>query len=426
MTETLNPDVFRAPKGTLDVMAPESARWEQAVGLFSGRAARYGYGLLVSPMFEHLEVFLRVGASTDIVRKEMYVFEDQGGRRLALRPEGTASAVRAFVEHHPTPPWKVWYVGPNFRAEKPQKGRYRQHVQLGVEAIGTDDPDVDIEVIALAYGFIRDLGLRKFRLLLNSMGDEETRDSYGAALLEYWRGHSALLGSEMERAETNPMRILDSKRGDWQEMIAGAPKVAEYLTPDAAARFARVQAGLDALGIAYEIEPRLVRGFDYYTNTLFEFASDALDSAQNAIGGGGRYNKLAEEMGGDPAPAIGFGLGIERLLLACDEEGVLPAPDAHTDVFVIDALGDFSAVTLLEELRNAGVRADRAYGGRSFKAQMKVADRSGASIALLLGEQEAARGAVGFKDLRTGEQSEVPRDDVVARAIATLNPKERA
>jgi histidyl-tRNA synthetase len=418
--------VFRAPKGTLDVLPPDSNRWEQLIAMFATRADRYGYGLLVSPMFEHLEVFLRVGASTDVVRKEMYTFEDRGGRQFALRPEGTASAVRAYVEHHPTPPWKIWYLGPHFRAERPQKGRYRQHFQFGVEAIGTDDPDVDVEVIALAYGFVRDVGLRRFRVLLNSMGDETTRDAYAGVLLEYWERHAEVLGDEIERARVNPMRILDSKVPDWQDMINAAPKVSEYLSPDAKARFERVQAGLDALDIPFEIEPRLVRGFDYYTDTLFEFASDALDSAQNAIAGGGRYNKLAEEMGGAPAPAIGFGMGVERLLIACDEEGVFAPIDGTADVFVIDALGTTEAVTMLEALRSAGLRADRAYGGRSFKAQMKVADRSGATVAIVLGEQEAARGMVGWKDLRTGEQTDVARADVVERAIQAVHEKERA
>ena len=425
MTEIPSPDVFRAPKGTLDVLPPQSSRWEQLIGMFAARADRYGYGLLVSPMFEHLEVFLRVGATTDVVRKEMYTLEDRAGRRLALRPEGTASAVRAFVEHHPTPPWKVWYLGPHFRAERPQKGRYRQHFQFGVEVIGTDDPDVDVEVIALAYGFVRAVGLRRFRVLLNTMGDAATRDVYAGVLLDYWERNAGPLGAEIERARLNPMRILDSKVPEWQEMINGAPKVAEYLSPEAKARFERVQAGLEALGIPFAIESRLVRGFDYYTDTLFEFASEMLDSSQNAIAGGGRYNKLAEEMGGDPAPAIGFGLGVERLLIACDEEGVLPEVGDTADIFVVDARGTTDAIVLLEELRAAGVRADRAYGGRSFKAQMKVADRSGAVVALMLGEQESARGTVGWKDLRTGEQVEVPRTEVVARALEVVQVKER-
>lgn len=417
MTTSRDADLYRAPKGTLDILPPESARWEYLVGRFAARAERYGYGLVVSPMFEHIEVFQRVGESTDVVRKEMYVFEDQGGRRLALRPEGTASIVRTFVEHRPTPPWKVWYVSPFFRAERPQKGRYRQHVQLGIEAIGTDDPDVDVEVIALLHGFYRDLGLQKVRLLINSMGDAQSRDRYREVLLAYWRDHAETLGDEMERAELNPLRILDAKRPDWQPMLDAAPKLADYLTPEARDAFARVQAGLNAVGIAFEIAPRLVRGFDYYTGTVFEFVSDALDSAQNAIGGGGRYNKLSEEMGGPDAPAIGFGAGIERLLLACDEEGVVPAPTSRTDVFVIDTSGGLESVAMLESLRAAGLRADRAYGGRSMKAQMKVADKSGARLVLILGEQEAARNAVGWKDLRTGEQIEVPRAEAAARAV---------
>ncbi|HEV7524676.1 MAG TPA: histidine--tRNA ligase, partial [Acidimicrobiia bacterium] len=308
-------DVMRAPKGMLDVLPPESARWMEVVARFAQRAERFGYGLLLTPIVEHYEVFARVGETTDVVRKEMYDFVDRGGRRLALRPEGTAPVVRAYVQHRPPTPWKVWYLAPNFRAEQPQAGRYRQHWQLGAEVIGVDDPDVDVEIIELLWGFCSELGLSDVRLLLNSMGDAETRERYREVLLAYWRSHAALLGAEMERAEANPLRILDSKRADWVDMLEHAPQLGEYLSDASAAHFARVQEGLQSLGIPFEIAPRLVRGFDYYTGTVFELASDALDAAQNAIGGGGRYDRLAQEMGGPAAPSIGFGSGIERLLL---------------------------------------------------------------------------------------------------------------
>jgi histidyl-tRNA synthetase len=359
-------------------------------------------------------VFARVGASTDVVRKEMYDFVDRGGRRLALRPEGTAPVVRAYVEHRPTTPWKVWYLAPNFRAERPQAGRYRQHWQLGIEVIGVDDPDGDVEVIELLWGFYRELGLRDVQLLLNSMGDQESRDRYRTVLLEYWRAHADLIGDEMERAETNPLRILDSKRPDWQDMLERAPQLGEYLSAASEAHFARVQEGLQALGIAFEIAPRLVRGFDYYTSTVFEFASGALDSAQNAVGGGGRYDRLSEEMGGPAAPSIGFGSGIERLLLACDAEGVLPAPEARVDAFVVDLLGGNEALRLLAELREAGLAADRSYSSRKPKQQFAAADKSGAAWAVVLGAKEAERGLVSVKDLRSGEQVEVRREEVAA------------
>jgi histidyl-tRNA synthetase len=409
-------DVMRAPKGMLDVLPPESSRWIEVVTRFASRAHRFGYGLLLTPIVEHYEVFARVGETTDVVSKEMYDFVDRGGRRLALRPEGTAPVVRAFVQHRPPTPWKVWYLAPNFRAEQPQAGRYRQHWQLGAEVIGIDDPYVDVEMIELLYGFCGDLGLRDIRLLVNSMGDSESRARYRDVLLEYWRAHAALLGAEMERAEANPLRILDSKRTDWADMLERAPQLGEYLSDASAEHFARVQEGLQSLGIPFEIAPRLVRGFDYYTSTVFELASGALNTAQNAIGGGGRYDRLAQEMGGPAAPSIGFGSGIERLLLACDAEGVLPAAGARLDVFVVDTSGAIDTVRLLAELRESGLAADRAYGSRSFKKQMAAADKSGARWAVILGAREAERGMVAVKDLRSEEpvQTEVPRAEIAA------------
>jgi histidyl-tRNA synthetase len=407
-------DVMRAPKGMLDVLPPESARWVEVVGRFAARAQRFGYGLLLTPIVEHYEVFARVGETTDVVRKEMYEFLDRGGRHLALRPEGTAPVVRAFVQHRPTTPWKVWYLAPNFRAEQPQAGRYRQHWQLGAEVIGIDDPDVDVEIVELLWGFCRDLGLRDVRLLVNSMGDAETRERYREVLLAYWHAHAEILGDEMERAEANPLRILDSKRADWSEMLERAPQLGEYLSDTSAAHFARVQEGLQSLGIPFEIAPRLVRGFDYYTETVFELASGALDAAQNAIGGGGRYDRLAQEMGGPAAASIGFGSGIERLLLACDAEGVLPVPTARIDAFVVDLVGMVDTARLLAELRESGLAADRAYGGRSAKRQFTGADRSGARWAVIIGADEAQRGMVAVRDLESGEQCEVRREEIAA------------
>ena len=280
-------------------------------------------------MFEHIEVFQRVGEHTDVVSKEMYEFEDKGGRTLALRPEGTASVVRAYVQHRPTAPWKVWYVAPNFRYERAQKGRYRQHWQLGVEVLGVDDPALDVEVIALLDGFYRDLGLTGVTLALNSMGDAEGRPAYLAALTEYLLGHADALGPDFrERVEANPMRVLDTKVPDWQDVVGRAPQLPEYLSDAARDHFEQVQEGLQALGIAYELAPRLVRGFDYYTRTTFEFQSDALDAAQNALGGGGRYDGLAEEMGGPATPGIGFGSGIERLVLALEAASSAPSTRA--------------------------------------------------------------------------------------------------
>jgi len=404
---------YRAPVGTHDVIPPESDRWVRAVAAFADRAARFAYDLVVTPVFEHVEVFERVGASTDVVRKEMYELTDRGDRRLALRPEGTAPVVRAYVEHHPTPPWKVWYLAPNFRYERPQKGRYRQHWQLGAEVLGVDEPDVDVEVIALAHGFYRDLGLRKVRLLLNSMGAPGDRRSYIEVLQRYLVDHADGLDDEFRtRAEQHPLRLLDAKEERWQDVIERAPQLTEHLSDAARRHFEAVQAGLDSLGIPYELAPRLVRGFDYYTSTTFEFAADSLDAAQNAIGGGGRYDQLAEEMGGPPTPGIGFGIGIERVMLACDAEGALPTAGARLDAFVIDTVGDGTAAALLHALREAGLRADRAYGGRSLKAQMKVADRARAAYAVIIGRAEAEREMVAVKNLASGDQLDVPREQI--------------
>ena len=411
-----NPDVYRAPVGTHDVLPPDSERWTAVVATFADRARRFGFGLVLTPVFEHVEVFQRGGASTDVVRKEMYEFTDKGGRNLALRPEGTAPVVRAFVQHHPQVPWKVWYLAPHFRYERPQKGRYRQHWQLGAEVMGVDDPDVDVEVIALASGFYRELGLTRVRLQINSMGDAESRPAYVAALRAHLLAGGADLGDEfVARVEQNPLRVLDAKVPAWQPLIDSAPRLADFLSDAAAAHFARVGDGLTALGIPFTVAPRLVRGFDYYTSTTFEFVSDALDAAQNAIGGGGRYDQLASDMGGPPTPSIGFGIGIERVLIAAEAEGVLTPDPIRLDAFVVDGIGDATATAVVAELRESGLRADRAYGGRSVKAQWKLADRSGARFGVMLGTREAERGTVAIKDLRTpeGDQREVPRSELV-------------
>ncbi|MEA2828632.1 MAG: histidyl-tRNA synthetase [Actinomycetota bacterium] len=381
---------------------------------FAGRVERAGYGLVLSPMFEDVGVFERVGEGTDVVRKEMYDFEDKGGRHLALRPEGTASVVRAYVQHRPLPPFKAWYVGPNFRYERPQAGRFRQHHQLGVEALGTDDADLDVEVVALAWTVCRDLGLTHIDLLLNSLGDDVCRPAYLEALLAYLGERvDQLCDEHRSRYAQNPLRVLDCKRPACREATADAPKMMEHLCDPCQAHFDRVRAGLAALAVPVRLEPRLVRGLDYYTRTTFELAASALDSAQNAVGGGGRYDKLAEALGGPPTPGIGFGMGIERLLLACDAEGVFPAPDGAVAVFVVDTAGGDAATRITAELRDAGIGADRSFDGRSMKSQFKQADRSGARLAVVVGEREAAEGTATLRDMRSGEQEVVPRADLV-------------
>jgi histidyl-tRNA synthetase len=410
-------DAYRTPIGTHDVLPTESARWTELIRAFAERARRFGYDLIVTPVFEHAEVFKRLGESTDVVSKEMYEFTDRGGRRLALRPEGTAPVVRAYVQHKKHGPWKVWYLAPLFRYERPQKGRYRQHWQLGVEVLGLDDPDVDVEVIAFGHGLLRELGvLGRTTLLLNSMGDRESRAEYVGVLRDHLLGHGEKLGEEFrERVEMNPLRVLDSKREDWRDVIERAPQLTEHLSDKSREHFEQVQRGLDELGIHYELAPRLVRGFDYYTSTTFEFVSDALDAAQNAVLGGGRYDNLVEEMGGQPTPGIGFGLGIERLLIVADAVGAPPPPETRLDAFVVDGLTrGREALALTQELREAGLRVDRAYGNRSVSAQWNAADRAGAAFGVMLAPEEFSRDQLAVKDLRTGKQVEVPREQVVA------------
>ncbi len=406
----------RAPSGTHDVLWPESTRWEAVLAAFAARVEAAGYGMTHTPIFEDVRVFRRgIGEGSDVVGKEMYEFEDRGGRHLALRPEGTAPMVRAFVQHRPPLPWKAWYATPAFRYERPQAGRYRQHHQLGVEALGPSDPDLDVEVVSLADGFFRSLGLSEFELRLNSMGDGVCRPDYLELLRHYLEERREQLCPEhRERLDANPLRVLDCKREACRQATEDAPALVDHLCDPCRAHFARVVAGLDALGVGYRFDHRLVRGFDYYTRTTFEFASGALESAQNGIGGGGRYDGLVEMLGGPPTPGIGFGIGIERLLLACDAEGVFPVEPVPLDAFVVDVTGGEAARDLTAELRGAGMRADRAFDGRSLKSQMKGADRSGARVALIVGPDEVAAGTVTVRPLRGGgDQRTVPRAGVV-------------
>lgn len=411
------PQRFQAPKGTQDVLPPESARWEALLATYARVVEGAGYGLLQSPMFEDAALYQRVSEGADAVRKEMYDFEDKGGRRVALRPEGTASVVRAFVQHRPLLPWKVWYATPEFRYENVQAGRYRQHHQVGLEVLGAHDPEVDIEVITLGWEFLAALGLRRVELLVNSMGTPADRMSY-VEVLQTWLGERRgdLDTEDRDRVDTHPMRVLDSKRPATRDVTADAPRITDHLGVESRAHFDAVQAGLAAMGIPFALEPRLVRGFDYYTHTTFELVSNALDNAQATVLGGGRYDGLVEEIGGPPTPGVGFGSGIERVLLTCDAEGVFPAPVQLLDVFVVDVVGGLEARQLTAELRRAGLRADRAFDRKGMRAQMKAADRSGAAVALIVGEQELADGHVSVRALR-GEfgtsQESVPRDAVV-------------
>ena len=411
---------FQSPKGTQDILAPESARWSELIGRFAVLARRFGFGLVVSPGFEDAEVFRRSsGDSSDVVTKEMYEFKDRGGRDIALRPEGTASVVRAFVQHSPVAPFKAWYAAPMFRYERPQAGRFRQHHQLGVEILGTDDPMADVEVISLLAALYADLGLTSLRLRVNSLGDKTCAPGYRETLAGYLGSHASELCDEHRyKWSVNPLRILDCKRAECRRLSEGAPKLREFLCDDCRSHFAAVLVGLDRLAIAYEQDDCLVRGLDYYTRTTFEYGSQTLEG----VGGGGRYDGLVAALGGPEVSGVGFGAGIERILLACDAEGRLTSDDLKLsralDVFVVDSGAEASALEIMSELRSAGLAVDRAFDGRSTKAQLKVADRSGARVACIVGADDLASGLVTIRVLRGSDahlQEKVSRDGLAAR-----------
>jgi histidyl-tRNA synthetase len=381
---------------------------------------------VLSPLLEDLGVFQRIGDATDVVSKEMYDFVDKGGRHIALRPELTASVCRAFVQHRPATPWKVWYTGSQFRYEKPQRGRYRQFDQVGIEVLGADDPYLDVEIIALGWEFYRALGLQRVTLLLNSLGEPADRGAYVAALQTYFEANLDALSDESRvTLQKNPLRVLDSKRAQDAPVVAAAPKIAEFYSDTAAQHFAAVQAGLTAVGIPFTVDSQLVRGLDYYRHTTFEYQGGTLESAQNALGGGGRYDGLVESLGGPATAGIGFALGLDRTLIACDDEGVFQAPAAEVDVFVVDTTGGMEALQITTELRALGIGADRAFENRSMKSQMKNADRSGAAYAVIIGSNELEAGTVVVRPLRAertlnadgspsdGTQSTIPRIDLL-------------
>ena len=405
---------FQTSPGMRDILPPESARWRRFVDRFEHTVTLAGYGQIIPPLLEDIGVFHRVGEATDVVTKEMYDFVDKGERHVALRPEQTASVCRAFVQHRPTTPWKVWYSGPNFRYEKPQRGRFRQFDQVGIEVLGPDDPMLDVEVIALGWRFLRGLGLQKVALSINSLGEPDDRARFVDALRTHFESNIDCLTAESRvTLAKNPLRVLDSKRSEDADVIATAPRIGDFLSDEARASFEMVRNGLDALGIPYRVDDRLVRGLDYYRLTTFEYVGGTLDSAQNALGGGGRYDGLVEDLGGPATPGVGFAIGLDRSLLACDDEGVFPATPATVDVFVVDTTGGLEALRITEELREAGVAVDRAYENRSMKSQMKAADRSGARWAVIVGEDELAAGTVLLRPLReAGDQMSIPRNEL--------------
>ena len=415
---------FQAPKGVPDYLPPESAEFVAARDGLLTAARRAGYGDAELPIFEDTALFARgVGESTDVVSKEMYTFADRGERSVTLRPEGTAGVMRAVIEHgldRGALPVKLCYAGPFFRYERPQAGRYRQLQQVGIEAIGVDDPELDAEVIAVADEGFRSLGLTGFRLEITSLGDDTCRPQYRELLQEFLFGLD-LDEATRKRAEINPLRVLDDKRPDVRAMTADAPVMLDHLSDVAKQHFETVLAHLDGLGVAYVINPRMVRGLDYYTKTTFEFVHDGL-GAQSGIGGGGRYDGLMRELGGQDLSGIGFGLGVDRTVLALRAEGKTAGITTRCDVFGVP-LGEQAKLELAKiasALRAAGVRVDLAYGDRGLKGAMRAADRSGARLALVAGDRDIEAGTVGVKDLSTGEQVDVAADSVVAEVLSRL------
>lgn len=407
-----------------------TSRWRSVEAIFREVCRRYGYREIRTPILEQTELFTRsIGEATDIVSKEMFTFTDRGGRSLTLKPEGTAPAVRACIEHglfaeHPL--LKLYYIGQNFRYERGQKGRYRQHEQLGVEVFGATDPAVDAEVILLAMDFFRTVGIKELDLHINSVGTPESRIAYKEALRDYVRPFLSEMSAEgRQRFEINPLRMLDTKDQNDLRILAEAPRLTDYLDDVSRADFEKLQAYLAAAGAPFVIDHRLVRGFDYYTKTAFEIVGTSL-GAQNALGGGGRYDGLVAECGGPSTPGIGFGLGIERCLIALETLGIeLPSADETCPVFIV-TLGDEAtvrpaAVRLLSELRAAGIASEMSYQGRKFPQQMKRADEVGARYAVILGEDEVKQGSAKLRSQETKEQRDVALADLISE-LKTLLP----
>ncbi|WP_327270094.1 histidine--tRNA ligase [Streptomyces sp. NBC_01218] len=416
---------FQAPKGTYDLIPPDSAKYLAVREAISAPLRSSGYGYVETPGFEDVNLFARgVGESTDIVTKEMYTLTTKGGDELALRPEGTASVLRAALEANlhkaGNLPVKLWYSGSYYRYERPQKGRYRHFSQVGAEAIGAEDPVLDAELIILADQAYRSLGLTGFRILLNSLGDKECRPVYREALQGFLRDLD-LDEETRRRIEINPLRVLDDKRPEVRKQLVGAPKLGDHLCDACKAYHEEVRGLLTAAGVVFEDDEKLVRGLDYYTRTTFEFVHDGLGS-QSAVGGGGRYDGLSEMIGGPALPSVGWALGVDRTVLALEAEGIELDIPAATSVYAVP-LGEearrvlFGVVTAL---RRDGIAADFAFGGRGLKGAMKSANRSGAPWVIVAGERDLAEGVVQLKDMESGEQTAVPLEGIADAVRARL------
>jgi histidyl-tRNA synthetase len=398
---------FQAPKGVSEYFPPNSNQFEYVRDQLLRTARLAGYNLIELPVFEDTEVFTRgVGESTDVVSKEMYTFEDRGGRSITLRPEGTAGVMRAVIEHNLDRgqlPVKLFYTGPFFRAERPQAGRYRQFYQVGIEAIGYTDPEIDVEVIAVADSAFKALGLTKYKLNITSLGDTESRQAHRKDLMKYIAGLD-LDEATSARAQINPLRLFDDKRTEIKDLMAKAPLLLNYLNKESVQHFEAVKNILNDIGINYQINPYMVRGLDYYTGTTFEFDHEML-GAQSGIGGGGRYDGLMNSLGGSDVSGIGFGLGVDRILMACQAEGSLPDNLNQIELFIapISHPAKALAFKLLTQLRIAGISCDMAFGDRALKGAMKAADKSGAKYGLVIGDDEIKSGMGQLKLMSSGE-----------------------
>ena len=398
---------FQAPKGVSEYFPPNSASFEFVRDQLLKRAKLAGYELIELPVFEDTEVFTRgVGESTDVVSKEMYTFEDRGGRSITLRPEGTAGVMRAVIEHNLDRgqlPVKLFYTGPFFRAERPQAGRYRQFYQVGIEAIGYNDPTIDVEVIAVADSAFKALGLKQYKLNITSLGDAKSRDSHRTDLVKFI-STLKLDDATLERAKINPLRLFDDKRDEIKSAMAKAPLLLDYLNSESTEHFEEVKRLLSDINIDYVINPRMVRGLDYYTGTTFEFDHQLL-GAQSGIGGGGRYDGLMSSLGGSDVSGIGFGLGVDRVLMACQAESCLPTSINQLDLFIVPITEKAKSLgfKLISDLRTAGIGCDMAYGDRGLKGGMKAADKSQARYALVIGDDEVVSGKCELKLMSSGE-----------------------
>ncbi|CAB4539642.1 MAG: histidine--tRNA ligase [Actinobacteria bacterium] len=398
---------FQAPKGVSEYFPPNSASFEFVRDQLLSSAKLAGYELIELPVFEDTEVFTRgVGESTDVVSKEMYTFEDRGGRSITLRPEGTAGVMRAVIEHNLDRgqlPVKLFYTGPFFRAERPQAGRYRQFYQVGIEAIGYNDPTIDVEVIAVADSAFKALGLKQYKLNITSLGDAKSRDSHRTDLVKFI-STLKLDDATLERAKINPLRLFDDKRDEIKSAMAKAPLLLDYLNTESTEHFEEVKRLLSDINIDYVINPRMVRGLDYYTGTTFEFDHQLL-GAQSGIGGGGRYDGLMSSLGGSDVSGIGFGLGVDRVLMACQAENCLPTSINQLDLFIVPITEKAKSLgfKLISDLRTAGIGCDMAYGDRGLKGGMKAADKSQARYALVIGDDEVVSGKCELKLMSSGE-----------------------